>query len=57
MNNTRNLFFLQLVISKSLYLKDPDGNEVELYVDNPEIDWRNDKRWMDAPVKLLDLDL
>ena len=44
-------------ISKSLYLKDPDGNEVELYVDNPEIDWRNDRRWMDAPVKPLDLDL
>ena len=44
-------------ISKSLYLKDPDGNEVELYVDNPEIDWRNDRRWLEAPVKPLNLDL
>lgn len=44
-------------ISKSLYLKDPDGNEVELYVDSPEIDWRNDGSWMDAPVKPLDLEL
>lgn len=44
-------------ISKSLYLKDPDGNEVELYVDNPEIDWRNDESWMEAPVKPLDLEL
>ncbi len=24
-------------------------------VDNPEIDWRSDKKWMDAPVKPLDL--
>lgn len=44
-------------ISMSLYLKDPDGNEVELYVDNPEIDWRIDGSWMDAPVKPLDLEL
>jgi len=44
-------------ISKSIYLKDPDGNEVELYVDNPEIDWRKNKSWMEAPVKPLDLDL
>lgn len=40
-------------ISQSLYLKDPDGNEVELYVDNPTIDWRNDTAWMDEPVKPL----
>ena len=42
-------------ISQSIYLKDPDGNEVELYVDNPGIDWRNDKHWMNEPVKPLDL--
>lgn len=42
-------------ISHSLYLKDPDGNEVELYVDNPDIDWRNDTDWMRAPVKPLAL--
>jgi catechol 2,3-dioxygenase len=42
-------------ISQSLYLKDPDGNEVELYVDNAEIDWRNDRQWMHAPVKQLAL--
>ncbi|MBI3771819.1 MAG: VOC family protein [Gammaproteobacteria bacterium] len=40
-------------ISKSLYLRDPDGNEAELYIDNPEIDWRQDDRWMEAPVKPL----
>ena len=40
---------------RAIYLKDPDGNEVELYVDNPNVDWRNDTSWMSAPVKPLDL--
>jgi catechol 2,3-dioxygenase len=43
-------------ISQSLYLHDPDGNEVELYVDNPTVDWRTDKEWAAAPVKPLRLD-
>lgn len=42
-------------ISQSLYLQDPDGNEVELFVDNPAIDWRNDESWTEAPVRPLDL--
>lgn len=42
-------------ISQSIYLRDPDGNEVELYVDDPDYDWRNDHSWMDAPVKPLKL--
>ena len=40
-------------VSQSLYLSDPDGNEVELYVDDPNVDWRNDKSWMEEPVKPL----
>ena len=43
-------------VSQSLYVRDPDGNEVELYVDDPDIDWRNDRSWMEIPVKPLDLD-
>jgi catechol 2,3-dioxygenase len=43
-------------ISQSIYLRDPDGNEVELYVDNPEYDWKHDDSWMEAPVKPLNLD-
>jgi catechol 2,3-dioxygenase len=43
-------------ISQSLYLHDPDGNEVELYVDNPAVDWRADSDWAAAPVKPLRLD-
>ena len=42
-------------VSQSLYLRDPDGNEVELFVDDPGIDWRRDRSWMTAPVKPLDL--
>ncbi len=42
-------------ISQSIYLRDPDGNEVELYVDDTGFDWRNDDSWMEAPVKPLDL--
>lgn len=43
-------------ISQSLYLHDPDGNEIELFVDNPHFDWTQDNSWMEAPVKPLDLD-
>lgn len=42
-------------ISQSIYLTDPDGNEVELYVDNPDYDWKSDDGWMEAPVKPLKL--
>jgi catechol 2,3-dioxygenase len=42
-------------VSQSIYLRDPDGNEVELFVDDPDYDWKNDSRWLDAPVKPLDL--
>lgn len=42
-------------ISQSIYLLDPDGNEIELYVDNPAIDWRHDTSWQATPVKPLKL--
>lgn len=42
-------------VSQSLYLRDPDGNEVELFVDDPNVDWRRDRAWMEAPVKPLRL--
>ena len=40
-------------VSQSIYLRDPDGNEVELFVDNPAVDWQSDSSWMKAPVKPL----
>jgi len=42
-------------VSQSIYLRDPDGNEVELFIDNPVVDWKNDTSWMESPVKQLNL--
>lgn len=42
-------------ISHSLYLRDPDNNEVELYVDNPACNWKDNDNWMQEPVKPLRL--
>lgn len=42
-------------ISFSLYIRDPDDNEIELYVDNPDTDWRASSEWMQQPVKPLAL--
>lgn len=42
-------------VSQSLYLHDPDGNEVELFVDNPAYDWQHNPDWMEVPVKPLAL--
>jgi catechol 2,3-dioxygenase len=40
-------------VSQSLYLHDPDGNEVELYVDDPAVDWKRDPQAVVAPIKPL----
>lgn len=29
-------------VTHSLYIEDPDGNEIELYIDVPGVDWKND---------------
>ena len=42
-------------VSKSLYLHDPDGNEIELYVDDPDVDWEDDPAAVLSPIKPLDL--
>ena len=42
-------------VTWSLYLRDPDGNEVELYCDNPDVDWRSDPAAVMAPIKPLRL--
>lgn len=42
-------------VSQSLYLSGPDGNEVELLVDDLLVDWRNEQDWLEVPVKPLDL--
>ena len=42
-------------VSQSLYLRDPDDNEVELYVDADESVWKNNPAAVLAPIKPLHL--
>ncbi len=42
-------------VSQSLYLVDPDGNEVEVYVDADPAIWKDDPQTVLAPVKPLNL--
>lgn len=42
-------------VSQSLYLHDPDGNEVELYVDAAETVWKADPAAVLSPIKPLHL--
>ena len=42
-------------VSQSLYLRDPDGNEVELYVDAEESVWKNNPAAVVSPIKPLHL--
>lgn len=42
-------------VSQSLYLKDPDGNEVELYIDADESLWKNNSAAVLSPIKPLHL--
>ena len=43
-------------VSEALYLRDPDGNGVELYVDNPESEWpRNPEGGLRMTTRPLDL--
>ena len=42
-------------VTHSLYIEDPDGNEIELYIDvQPEV-WRDDPMAVFAPIKPLKL--
>jgi catechol 2,3-dioxygenase len=42
-------------VTHSLYIKDPDGNEIELYVDVPGVDWKADPSLFAAPIRPLRL--
>jgi catechol 2,3-dioxygenase len=42
-------------VSQSLYVRDPDDNEVEIYVDAPESVWKNDPAAVLSPIKPLRL--
>jgi catechol 2,3-dioxygenase len=40
-------------VTHSLYIADPDGNEIELYIDVPGVDWKSDPSLVAAPIKPL----
>ncbi|MBL8774369.1 MAG: VOC family protein [Acidimicrobiales bacterium] len=42
-------------VTHSLYIHDPDGNEIELYIDVPGVDWANDPELIMSPIKPLRL--
>lgn len=42
-------------VSQSLYVQDPDGNEVELYVDADDAIWKNNPEAVVSPIKPLRL--
>jgi catechol-2,3-dioxygenase len=42
-------------VTHSLYVLDPDGNELELYVDVPGVDWKRDPMAVMAPTRPLAL--
>ncbi|NNN04207.1 MAG: VOC family protein [Acidimicrobiaceae bacterium] len=42
-------------MTHSLYVYDPDGNEVELYVDVPGVDWGDPTLWTDLRPRVLQL--
>jgi catechol-2,3-dioxygenase len=44
-------------VTHSLYVEDPDGNEIELYVDVPGVDWKSDPSLIASPTKPLHLDV
>jgi catechol-2,3-dioxygenase len=42
-------------VTHSLYIADPDGNEIELFIDVPGVDWKTDPALIGAPIKPLRL--
>jgi catechol-2,3-dioxygenase len=42
-------------VTHSLYILDPDGNEIELYVDVPGVDWKSDPSLVVATIRPLSL--
>lgn len=43
------------IVTHSVYIADPDGNEVELYIDVPDVDWRTNPELIMAPGRRLAL--
>ncbi|MFO7249491.1 MAG: VOC family protein [Actinomycetes bacterium] len=42
-------------VTHSVYIADPDGNEIELYIDVPGVNWRENPTLIASPIKPLRL--
>jgi catechol 2,3-dioxygenase len=42
-------------VTHSLYILDPDGNEIELYIDVPGVDWQSEPSLIGAAIRPLSL--
>jgi catechol 2,3-dioxygenase len=42
-------------VTHSLYILDPDGNEIELYIDVPGVDWKSEPSLVGAAIRPLSL--
>jgi catechol-2,3-dioxygenase len=42
-------------MTHSLYVEDPDGNEIELYIDVPGVDWNDPALWSTPTMRPLKL--
>ena len=42
-------------VSQSIYVSDPDSNEVELYVDDNSVNWKDEPDLVMSPIKPLNL--
>ena len=54
-NDVRVVGMSDHTVTHSLYIEDPDGNEIELYIDVPGVDWRNDPMLVASPIRPLHL--
>lgn len=54
-NDVRIVGATDHTVTHSLYIEDPDGNEIELYIDVPGVDWRNDPSLLMSPMRPLRL--
>jgi catechol 2,3-dioxygenase len=52
-NGVRIVGMTDHTVTHSIYILDPDGHEVEVYIDVPGVDWRNDPSLLGAPMKPL----
>jgi catechol-2,3-dioxygenase len=54
-NNVKVVGASDHTVTHSLYIEDPDGNELELYIDVAGVDWKSNPELVLSPIKPLQL--